>query len=230
VFSLTGVSKKIPRSQLPEAGDNAAVIDMRSVGVRFLPDALTGIGIDVLEFAINTTGRRAHPNYPAEFDIEVDTDGDGVPDYVVFNAENGGFGASGQNLVFVADLNAGGAAQAFFFTDADLNSGNVIFTVALNAGPGSIALAPGATFDFGVFAFDNYFSGNLTDAIEGMRFTPGSERFGVVGDPFGTVAAKTSATLGVTTATVPDTVSSELGLLTMFRRNAGTEANALRIR
>jgi hypothetical protein len=34
----------------------------------------------------------------------------------------------------------------------------------------------------------------------------------------------------VTTATLPDTLSSELGLLMMYRRNAGQEADALRIR
>jgi hypothetical protein len=63
-----------------------------------------------------------------------------------------------------------------------------------------------------------------------MRFTPGSARFGVVGDPFGAVTAKSSADLGVTTATLPDTLSSELGLLLMYRRNDGKEADAIRIR
>ena len=149
---------------------------------------------------------------------------------MVFNAENGGFAASGQNLVFLADLNAGGPAQAFFFTDADLNSGNVIFTVALNIGPGSIALPAGATLGFSVYAFDNYFTGNNTDAIEGMRFTPAQPRFGVVGAPFGTVGARSNATLGVAQATLPDTSSSELGLLMMYRRNADKEADAIRIR
>ncbi len=87
----------------------------------------------------------------------------------------------------MADLNAGGPARAVFFTDADLNSGNVILTAPVNSGPGTITLAPGATIGFSVFASDNYFTGNATDAIEGMRFTPGLARFGVVGDPFGTV-------------------------------------------
>ena len=40
VFSLTGVSRSIPRSELPGPGDNFAVIDMRSVGVRHLPAAV----------------------------------------------------------------------------------------------------------------------------------------------------------------------------------------------
>ncbi len=229
VFSLTGVSKKIPRSQLPGPGDNFAVIDMRSVGVRHLPAAV--YGADYLEFAINTNGRRAHPNYPAEFDIYIDSNSDGVDDYVVFNAENGGFSASGQNLVFVANL-ATGVATAVFYTDVDLNSGNVIFTVPMNSSAGSVnvGVAAGTTMKFSVYAFDNYFSGNLTDAIEGMLFTPGKSRFGVVGDPFGTVAPNGSAHLGVTTATLPDTLSSELGLLMMYRRNAGQEADAVRIR
>ena len=65
---------------------------------------VTLLPFDVLEFAINTNGRRAHPNYPAEFDIYLDTTGDGVPDFVVFNAENGGFSVTGQNVVFLGNL------------------------------------------------------------------------------------------------------------------------------
>ena len=224
VFSMIGVSKKIPRSELPGPGDNFAVIDMRSVGVRHLPGSLTGLPFDVLEFAINTNGRRAHPNYPAEFDIYLDTTGDGVPDFVVFNAENGGFGVTGQNVTFLANLTTG-TATAFFFTDADLNSGNVIMTVPMPA----MGLAVGTTVGIDVFAFDNYFSGNLTDEITGMRFTPGTPRFGVVGLPFGGVAPHGSADLGVTTANVPDSHSSESGLLMMYRRNAGQEADRVRL-
>jgi len=223
VFSLIGVSKKIPRSELPGPGDNFAVIDMRSVGVRHLPAAV--FGDDYLEFAINTNGRRAHPNYPAEFDVYLDTNGDGDPDFAIFNAENGGFGVSGQNLTFLVNLSTG-VATAFFFTDADLNSGNVIMTVPMSA----MGLAVGTTVGIDVFAFDNYFSGNLTDEITGMLFTPGIPRFGVVGLPFGSVASNGSATVGVTTATLPDTLSSESGLLMMYRRNAGKEADAVRIR
>jgi len=230
VFSLTGLGRKAPRSDQPKPGESFALVDLRAVGVRHLPAAI--YGADYLEFAISTFGRRAHPNYPAEFDIYIDSNGDGVDDFVVFNAENGGFSASGQNLVFVANLATGAPATAVFYTDADLNSGNAIFTVPMNSSAGSVnvGVAPGTTMTFSVFAFDNYFTGNLTDAIEGMRFTPGSPRFGVVGDPFGSVPSKTTAMLGVTTATLPGTTSSELGLLMMYRRNAGTEAEAIRIR
>ncbi|MBC8118232.1 MAG: hypothetical protein H7X75_01475 [Burkholderiaceae bacterium] len=228
MFSLAGVSKKAPRSELPAPGDNFAFVDLRSVGVRHLPASVTGLPFAVLEFAMNTNGRRAHPAYPGGFEIDIDTTGDGIADYFVFNAENGGFGVSGQTVVAVQNA-VTGATSVFFFADADFNSANMIFTVPLNIA-GGVALASGATIGFDALAYDNYFSGTVSDFISGMRFTPGIPRFGVVGLPFGAVPPKGSADLGVTTATLPDKLSSELGLLMMYRRNAGQEADALRIR
>lgn len=225
VFSLTGQSAKIPNSAIPGPGSNQAVIDLRSVGVRYLSDALSGVTGGVLEFAINTNGRRAHPAYPAGFEVDIDTNGDGVVDYFVFNGENGGFAVTGQTLVFVQKVGAA-SGSAYFYADADLNSGNMIMTIPA----GAIGVVPGQTITFSVYASDNYFSGITSDAIEGMRFTPGSERFGLVGDPFNSVAPNSAAWVGVTSTTQPDTASSERGLLLMYRRNAGLEADAIRIR
>ena len=166
MFSLTGTSPRVPRSELPEPGDNFAVIDMRSIGVRHLPAAV--YGADYLEFAISTFGRRVHPNYPAEFDIYIDSNNDGVDDFVVFNAENGGFSATGQNLVFSRTWRPGSGA-AVFYTDADLNSGNAIFTVPMNSTAGSVnvGVQPGTTFGFSVYAFDNYFTGSSDGSVGG---------------------------------------------------------------
>jgi len=94
VFSLIGVNRRVPRSELPSPGDNFAVVDMRAVGVRYLPGSSPAN--DVLQFAINTFGRRAHPNYPAEFDIYLDTNNDGTDDFVVFNAENEALASAGR--------------------------------------------------------------------------------------------------------------------------------------
>jgi minor extracellular serine protease Vpr len=223
VFSLTGQSPRIPREELPAPGDNFEIIDLQSVGVRHLPAAV--FGSDFLEFAISTFGRRAHPNYPAEFDIYIDNNNDGTPDFVVFNAENGGFSATGQNAVFVAKLPSG-AGTAFFFTDADLDSGNAILTVPMSA----VGVQPGTTFGFSIFAFDNYITGAQTDAVENMLFTPGNARFGVTGLPFGTVAPRSFATVPVTTATVPDAGSTESGLLLMYRRNTLLESEVIKVR
>lgn len=223
VFSLAGQSTKIPRSEIPGPGSNQAVIDLRSVGVRYLSADVAGE--DLIEFAFNTNGRRAHPAYPGGFEVDIDTNGDGVVDYFVYNSENGGFAVSGQTVVAVQSATTG-ATGVYYFADADLNSGNIIMTVPMAA----LGIVPGTTITFDALAYDNYFSGLISDSIEGMVFTPGNERFGVVDLPFGEVASRTSATLGVRTATLPDTVSTERGLLVMYRRNAGKEADAIRIR
>lgn len=216
VFSLTGTSGQFPASVLPGPGDNFAVIDLKSVGVRFLPDSMTGAG-DLLQFAISTHGRRAHPNYPAEFDIYIDTNGDGSPDFVVYNSELTGFAATGQNVVTLLNLNTG-AGGIFFFADSDLVSGNMIMTVPM----AQLGIAPGTTIRFDAYAFDNYFTGALTDVIGGMAFTPGGAAFS--GPVSGTLAAGSSASVPFVKASVPAANSSELGLLMMYRRNAGAES------
>ncbi|MBB6093768.1 subtilisin family serine protease [Povalibacter uvarum] len=227
LFSLTGTSPKVPASELPQPGDNFAVIDLKQVGVRHLPAAV--YGADYLEFAISTYGKRVHPNYPAEFDIYIDSNNDGVEDYVVYNTENGGFSVTGQNLVYVANLTTG-VATAVFYTDADLVSGNVIFTVPMNstAGAVNVGVQPGTTFGFSVYAFDNYLTGNLTDLVEGMLFTPATPRFSFGAEPWGTAHAGTITNVPVTTATVADANSTESGVLLMYRRNAYNESQAVK--
>jgi minor extracellular serine protease Vpr len=221
IFALTGTSPRIPRKDLPEDGDDFAVTDIAAVGVRLVEGAY-------LQFAVNTYGRRAHPAYPAEFDIDIDTNGDGKPDYVVFTAENGaataGAGATGQTLVFVGNLTTG-TATAFFYADADLDSGNVILTAPLAALGG---LAPTTQITFGVTAFDNYFTGEPTDSISGMKFTPATPKFTTAIDT-GTVAAFRGGSITVDDVPNGDKASpSQSGLLLMYR-DARTEAETVTV-
>jgi subtilisin family serine protease len=211
VFSLTGTSPALPRSALPRPGDNFAVIDLAAVGVRVPAPGL-------LQFGISTHGGRAHPNYPAEFDVYVDTNLDGVPEYLVFNAENGGFGVTGQNLVFVVGLNPDGStagpARAFFFTDADLNSSNAILTVPLSA----LGVTAETTLGLSAYAFDNYFTGSLTDAIENMVYTPSLPRFVAAGLPDAGIAPGAEVELTVTEVAGGAAASpSQTGLLLQYR-------------
>jgi minor extracellular serine protease Vpr len=222
IFALTGTSARIPRKDLPEDGDDFAVTDIASVGVRLVEGAY-------LQFAVNTFGRRAHPAYPAEFDVDIDTNGDGKPDYVVFTAENGaataGAGATGQTLVYVANL-ATGAATAFFYADADLDSGNVILTAPLAALGG---LAPTQQIKFSVTAFDNYFTGEPTDSIDGMVFTPATPKFTTAIDT-GTVAPFNSGLISVDDVAAGDTASpSQSGLLLLYR-DARVEAETVSVK
>jgi subtilisin family serine protease len=222
VFSLTGTSPRLPSSSLPRPGDNFAIVDLRSVGVRLLPDAL-GPGVDAVQFAVNTWGARSHPNYPAEFDVFIDSDNNGTDDFVVFTTENGGIGVSGQNVTVVQNL-ATNAQVIRFFTDADLNSANAIMTV-LRA---DIGVAAGAQFRFSVFAGDNYYTGALTDSIAGMLYTLETPRF-TSSDV--TVPVNGLVLLGIDRNSAGDAASpSQSGLLLMYRDGrTGREADAITV-
>ena len=174
-FSLTGTGVQFPASALPAPGADFAVINLQSAGVRLVCiSACTTTPVYGVQFAITTFGQRSHPDFPAEFDIDIDTNNDGNPDLVVYNADIGLTTTgtiSGQNGVFVANLATGTASGPFFYTTADLDSANAILTVplsALTSTAGSVTL--NQPFTFSVLAFDNYYTGDLTDLIAGMKY------------------------------------------------------------
>lgn len=203
VFSLTGRSDKIRKRFLPRPGANFAIVDLSAVGVR-----QSGSNI---QFGVDTYGARAHPNYPAEFDILIDSNRDGVTDYIVFNTENGGFAVTGQNVTAVLNVDTG-AVGVFFFTDADLNSGNAILTAPLAA----VGLTPTTRFDFAVEVYDNYFTGALTDFIDTMTYTPGRPRFTGTLPP--AIPADGEAELEIAAIAGGDVASpSQTGFLLLYR-------------
>jgi minor extracellular serine protease Vpr len=212
-FSLLGTSAQLPASGLPGAGDNFAVLDLKGFGAR-----VAGTN---LQFAISTYGRRAHPVYPGGFEVDIDTNGDGNPDWFVYQQEAAAFATDGRSLVYVQQAGTT-TASAFFFNIADLNSGTMIFTLPLSA----IGATPNTTLGLTVLAYDNYFTGNVTDVITGARFTPGQTRFAPTA---GTVAVGSSLQIPVTRTTVSNALSTESGLMLMFSRNAGAESQEIPI-
>jgi len=174
-FSLTGIGTQFPASVLPAPGSDYAVVNLRAVGVRLvcLTSSCTTFGV---QFAVNTFGQRSHPDVPAEFDVHIDANNDGNDDYVVFNADIGDLTTgtfSGQNGVFVADLTAGTTTGPYYYSTADLDSANMILTVpvsALTSSKGGPPFSITAPFTFSVLAFDNYYTGNLTDIIGPMKY------------------------------------------------------------
>ena len=214
VFALTGKSSKVPNADLPLPGDNFAVIDMRYVGVRAYAIPNGASVLPVLEFGINTWRPRSHPSYPAEFDVYIDSDKDGKSDYLLFTAENplGQFARTGQTLVYVQKLGTT-TASAYFYADADLDSGNMIMTVPFAA----VGITNSRTISFSVYAFDNYFSGALTDAITNMQYNPLAPKFDA-DDIFPVVSVGGSSTVNVQAVTGGATASpSQTGFLLMYR-------------
>jgi subtilisin family serine protease len=200
-FSLTGTGTQFPASVLPAPGSDFAVINLRAVGVRLvcLDNACAALGA---QFAVTTFGQRSHPDVPAEFDVLIDVDGDGIPDLDIFNGDIGivttGTAFSGQNAVFVADLAAGTASGPFFYTVADLDSANAILTVPLSAlqTAAGLKLNFSTPFTFSVLAFDNYFTGNLTDLIGPMAYELDMPQFYAASDEL-SVPAGSSAPLTI---------------------------------
>ena len=176
VFSLTGMGVQFPPSVLPAPGSDFAVINLEAAGVRLvcLNGSVSCASYGV-QFAITTFGQRSHPDVPAEFDVLIDVNNDGVPDLDIFNADIGQETTgtySGQNGVFVSDLSAGTASGPYFYSVADLDSANAILTVPLSAlqTAGGLSLTTSTPFTFFLLAFDNYYTGNLTDSIGPMQY------------------------------------------------------------
>jgi subtilisin family serine protease len=229
VFQLTGTSPQLPGPR-PGYGEGFTITDLRAMGVRTVNAGAT----PVVQFAVNTFGRRSHPAYPAFIEVYLDTNRDGTDDWVIFTQENGAFASSGTVVTFIRPVTSS-TGGGFFFTDADLLSGNAILTVPRSITTGAAAgfsLANGQSFDFRVEVGDNYFTGDTTDVSGKMTYTVGSPRFdfggGLAGATgFDVPAAFTGAVPVVSTgSTAPSTVS---GLLLMYRDAANSEADAVTI-
>jgi len=220
VFALTGTSPKLPKP-LPGApgapGTEVAQVDLLNVGVR--TDAT------VVQFAINGGSRRPTPLYPAEYDAYVDANRDGTADFRVYNGELGGFGVSGQSVAYVQDLSSN-ATTAYFYSQADYDSANMVLAAPLSV----LGLVPSQSFDFSVYAYDNYYSGQLGDAVGPMTYTVGAPRFALssagapVTDVVVPMAGTTPLQLGSTGSVAP---STESGVLLMYDDASTREAQAV---
>lgn len=215
-FSLTGTSPVGGLVPAPKPGDGYGFVDLKAVGVRYIPSC--GITGGCLQFAIASHDRRSHPAYPAGIEVDIDTNGDGTADYFVFQEEQTSFGSTGASLVYVQQIGST-TRSAFFFNIADLNSANTIYTVPLAA---LGITSPTTTIGFEVFGYDNYHTGSVTDYLGGMKFTPATPRYTAAS---GSVPPAGTGRLPFVKASV--TNSSETGLLFMFGRNDGAEAQAV---
>ena len=96
-----------------------------------------------------------------------------------------------------------------------------------------MGLTMSSQFDFTVLAYDNYFSGLVTDAIGPMTFTGSKPRFlfgGDLGD--GTLPVGTSGTVPVTAVSGGAAASpSQTGILLMhYGAPQGREATTIEVR
>ena len=175
-YSLLAVSPNQPEG--PEGGQ-APTPDIRAVGINTFPvpaGFCSGQNSFIWAFAINTWERQSHL-LPVTHQVWLDTNRDGIDDYVILNRDLSGFGtiSDGRQVAYALNL-ATGSASAFFFAEHATNTGN---TVLLVCGEqigltGTDMLATNVNVD--IIAQDFYFGGP-GDAVTGLTVTPLGERY-----------------------------------------------------
>ncbi len=238
-------------------GCNQSPVDLKEVGYRMWQAGTTSY----IDFAVTLWDEPYRAGiWPPEFDVYVDTvhpvagsspvtyaaGPDGIPDYVIYNTEAGGFGASGQEVVYVANLNTGGAAVGQTYLDSTFNSNNYILTVpaaaiglpvipfgTVNSGA---AVMVTSKMNFQVLAFEAYMTGAMYDAspktLSGNFNTFDiyhtvdviNDRFHIdMFDQAQTVTPGTNVDVNYTVNTSPATgwlgSSSQIGFLALYRES-----------
>jgi hypothetical protein len=227
--SIDGYSLVATSPDLPEGGigEQSPITDIRAVGVQTYPVPAGYCSASpsfVMGIAINTWERQTHANAPNSFFVDLDVDGDGEYDFEVYNLDVAGSTlADGRNLTWVYNF-ATGTSSAFFFTDHGTNAGNtVLLFCGEQIGMDQADFFTPITADVG--AYDLYFTGNVTDFVEGIEFAPLGERFfpvfGADGYGSGDIAPGGSTTMTVHDFGPTGTNPSETGVMLVLDASRG---------
>lgn len=218
-----------PRQVTGERGEQQPTPDLRAVGINTFPVPAGFCSANpsfLWAFAINTWEPQQHL-LPVSHLIFLDTNQDGLDDYVVLNRDASGLGtiSDGRQLSWVLNL-ATGSARAFFFAEHSTNTGNTVLLVCGEQIGMNAANLLATNVDMDVIAQDFYFGGP-GDIVAGLTVTPLGERFlGVPSDVPG-LANNPGGLAVYDFGAFPDN-SPELGLMLITNgdRGAGNRGGA----
>lgn len=209
-------------------GQSNQTADIRAVGVQSFPLSSSQA---ILVFAVNTYDRWSSPS-SNEFDIYVDVNGDGNPDYVVFGADEGAVTTgtfNGQMRGFVLDLRTKAVTVSPFLSTAptDGSTAEIAVVATQLCRSGSPCLnQSNARIAYQAIGFDVLNGGS--------KAVPGVAKFNVwsssvsTGD-FVSVAPGASATSTVTVNSTEAAKTPALGLMvvTLDNQSGGDEAQLI---
>lgn len=174
-----------PRLTVGGRGEQSPTPDIRAVGVNTFPvpaGFCSASSSFIWTFAVNTWQRQQHL-LPVSHQVYLDTNRDGIDDYVVLNRDQSGLGtiSDGRQLAWVLNL-ATGEASAFFYAEHSTNTGNTVLLICGEQIGMNAANLLATNVNMAVLAQDFYFGGP-SDLVEGLTVTPLGERFyGVLSD------------------------------------------------
>ena len=175
-YALLATSPNLPEGGV---GAQSPTPDIRAVGINTFPVPAGFCSAEesfIWAFAINTWERQQHL-LPVSHQVYLDTNQDGVDDYVVLNRDASGLGtiSDGRQLAWALDL-ATGSASAFFFAEHSMNTGNtMLYICGEQIGlTGTDMLA--TNVNMSVIAQDFYYGGP-GDLVDGLTVTPLGERY-----------------------------------------------------
>ena len=207
----------------PKTGAIDESFEPRAAGLQSIPISATDA---ILVFAVNSYGRFSNPAM-GEYDIYIDTNGDGIPDFVLFCADVGAVLAgvqNGQIGTFLVDLNSGAFTQEFA-ADAPTD-GSIILLPMLASDLGISPTNP--RLSYSIVAFD----GQVATGVQmpGVApfnvFTPAVSNSMFVG-----VAPNATVDVPVAIDPVEITQTRPLGFMVVTEDNVsgGSEANLIRL-
>jgi subtilisin family serine protease len=214
-----------PQLTVGGRGQQSPTPDIRAVGINTFPvpaGFCSGNESFLWAFAVNTWGRQQHL-LPVSHQIWLDTNRDGIDDYVVLNRDASGLStiSDGRQLSWVLNL-ATGSASAFFFAEHSTNTGSTVLYICGEQIGMNAANLLATNVDMDVIAQDFYFGGP-GDLVEDLTVTPLGERFyGVPSD----VPGQTSDPAGLAVydfGAFPGN-SPELGLMLITNGDRGAGA------
>jgi hypothetical protein len=225
-YALLAVSDQQPRGG---RGEQSPTPDIEAVGINTFPVPAGFCSANpsfLWTFAVATHDRQEHL-LPVSHQVWLDTNQDGVDDYVVLNRDASGLGtiSDGRQVAWVVNLQTG-SASAFFFAEHATNTGNTVLTICGEQIGMNAANLLSTQVNMDVIAQD-FSYGGPGDIVEGLTVTPLGERFfGVLND----VPGNTSDPAGLEVydfGSFPGN-SDELGLLlfTNGDRGAGNRGGA----
>jgi subtilisin family serine protease len=181
-YSMVAVSPDLPEGG---PGEQAPTPDIAAVGVTTFPvpaGFCSGQASFVWAFAFDMHERITHAVVPASFWIDLDTDGDEIPDFAVFTWDLAGIPNLGDGRVVTwaapytnYPTEIGGQSAFFFAEHATVTGNTVLYICGEQIGlTGTDMLA--TNVEAQAFAFDIYFGGP-SDATDLFTITPSGEQF-----------------------------------------------------